>query len=469
MLDLEPLLDTPVRQLSLGQRMRCDLAAALLHAPDLLFLDEPTIGLDAVSKLAVRRFVPAAATGERGVTVIPTTHDMDDIEALCSRVILIAGGQVLSDGSFEALRAQVTAERWLIVDLADAAAEIAEPRAEVIRREGDQVTLRSTLPRSRRRSWSGASRPATRCATSWCRTRPSTRSWRGSTARAARRGRRRERAVRELCGQFRRLCRRVSGGAAARLAVPRRGRRRVRHAAVLGVHQGHGARGVLRERHVGRALPPMALGQAITHTWLGQAFFQLLPFSTNPDPEVRELIRTGAVGYELARPLDLHALWLVRALAARVAPTLLRAVPMFAVAVPLLGMALPPSLAAAGAWAAAMVGAAALVGAFATAVTSTMLWTTSGDGIARIVPSLVLAASGMIVPLPLLPPWMLPWLDAPPFRGMSTRRSGSTSGTWPAGALPGVLLHQALWTAAFVALGRAMVARGLRRLVVQGG
>ncbi|AUX44944.1 ABC transporter [Sorangium cellulosum] len=141
MLDLAPLLGTPVRQLSLGQRMRCDLAAALIHAPELLFLDEPTIGLDAVSKLAVRRFVQRLSR-ERGVTVILTTHDMDDIEALCSRVILIAGGRVLSDGSLEALRAQVTAERWLIVDLTDPAAEIAEPHAEVIRREGDRVTLR---------------------------------------------------------------------------------------------------------------------------------------------------------------------------------------------------------------------------------------------------------------------------------------------------------------------------------------
>ncbi|WP_437575291.1 ABC transporter ATP-binding protein [Sorangium sp. So ce887] len=141
MLDLAPLLDTPVRQLSLGQRMRCDLAAALLHAPELLFLDEPTIGLDAVSKLAVRRFVQRL-NRERGVTVILTTHDMDDIEALCSRVLLIAGGRVLSDGSLEALRAKVTAERWLIVDLTDPAAEIAEPHAEVIRREGDRVTLR---------------------------------------------------------------------------------------------------------------------------------------------------------------------------------------------------------------------------------------------------------------------------------------------------------------------------------------
>ena len=108
----------PVRQLSLGQRMRCDLAAALLHAPPILFLDEPTIGLDAVSKLAVRDFIKRL-NRERGVTVILTTHDMDDIEALCTRVIVIGDGKILSDGTLAELRARVTRERWLTVDLAD--------------------------------------------------------------------------------------------------------------------------------------------------------------------------------------------------------------------------------------------------------------------------------------------------------------------------------------------------------------
>ncbi|MCC7406644.1 MAG: ATP-binding cassette domain-containing protein [Phycisphaeraceae bacterium] len=140
LLDLGPLLDTPVRQLSLGQRMRCDLAAALLHRPDVLFLDEPTIGLDAVSKLAVRQFVKTLSR-DRGVTVILTTHDMDDIEALCSRVMVIGQGRILSDGSFEALRRSVTSERWLIVDLADGG-EVADSQATVLSREGPRVTLR---------------------------------------------------------------------------------------------------------------------------------------------------------------------------------------------------------------------------------------------------------------------------------------------------------------------------------------
>lgn len=141
MLALGDLLDTPVRQLSLGQRMRGDLAAALLHAPDILFLDEPTIGLDAVSKLAVRRFVQRL-NRERGVTVILTTHDMDDIETLCSRVMLINRGRLLFEGPLDVLRARVTSERWLTVRLANGRQTVEDPDAEEIRRDEQSVTLR---------------------------------------------------------------------------------------------------------------------------------------------------------------------------------------------------------------------------------------------------------------------------------------------------------------------------------------
>ncbi len=103
MLQLSDLLKMPARQLSLGQRMRCEIAASLLHSPSLLFLDEPTIGLDAVSKLAVRDFI-LKLNQEQKTTVILTTHDMQDIEALTSRVILIGKGQILMDGSIENIK-----------------------------------------------------------------------------------------------------------------------------------------------------------------------------------------------------------------------------------------------------------------------------------------------------------------------------------------------------------------------------
>ncbi|MDE0420761.1 MAG: ABC transporter ATP-binding protein [Gammaproteobacteria bacterium] len=139
LMDLEPLLDVPVRQLSLGQRMRSDLAAALLHGPSLLFLDEPTIGLDAVSKLAIRDFV-RELNREAQVTVLLTTHDMDDIEVLCDRVMVIGNGRILVDGSVDGLRRRVRNERVLVVDYdsADAAKSVDAPALDA---EGEGVRL----------------------------------------------------------------------------------------------------------------------------------------------------------------------------------------------------------------------------------------------------------------------------------------------------------------------------------------
>jgi len=139
-LNISSLLEVPVRQLSLGQRMKCELAASLLHTPPLLFLDEPTIGLDAVSKLAVRDFIKKI-NKERGVTVILTTHDMDDIEALCSRVVVIGRGKILSDGTIEELRNHVSKERKLTVHMDMPIDKFSIQGARIVEHEGQQISL----------------------------------------------------------------------------------------------------------------------------------------------------------------------------------------------------------------------------------------------------------------------------------------------------------------------------------------
>jgi ABC-2 type transport system ATP-binding protein len=115
LLKLEEIIYTPVRQLSLGQRMRCEIAASLLHNPKILFLDEPTIGLDAISKIAVRQFIKKY-NKEKEMTVILTTHDMSDIEALANRIILIGKGHILYDGSVTDIREQFGAQKVITAD-----------------------------------------------------------------------------------------------------------------------------------------------------------------------------------------------------------------------------------------------------------------------------------------------------------------------------------------------------------------
>jgi ABC-2 type transport system ATP-binding protein len=114
-LELKDIINAPVRQLSLGQRMRCEIAASLIHNPQILFLDEPTIGLDAVSKIAVRQFIKTI-NQEKGVTVVLTTHDMNDIEALANRVILIGKGSLLYDGKLEELRKRFGSQKTITAD-----------------------------------------------------------------------------------------------------------------------------------------------------------------------------------------------------------------------------------------------------------------------------------------------------------------------------------------------------------------
>ncbi|MFD8257812.1 ABC transporter ATP-binding protein [Streptomyces griseoluteus] len=140
LLELGDLLDVPVRQLSLGQRMRGDIAAALLHDPEVLYLDEPTIGLDVVSKAKVRGFLKEL-NAERGTTVLLTTHDLTDIEQLCSRVMVIDHGRLVYDGSLTGLHAAGEGERTLVVDLERELPPVEVPSARVVRVEGPRQWL----------------------------------------------------------------------------------------------------------------------------------------------------------------------------------------------------------------------------------------------------------------------------------------------------------------------------------------
>ncbi|MFF4441998.1 MULTISPECIES: ATP-binding cassette domain-containing protein [unclassified Streptomyces] len=140
LLELGALLDVPVRQLSLGQRMRGDIAAALLHDPEVLYLDEPTIGLDVVSKAKVREFLREVNT-ERGTTVLLTTHDLQDIEQLCSRVMVIDHGRLMYDGPLAGLHEAGESERTLVVDLERELPPVEVASARVVRVEGPRQWL----------------------------------------------------------------------------------------------------------------------------------------------------------------------------------------------------------------------------------------------------------------------------------------------------------------------------------------
>jgi ABC-2 type transport system ATP-binding protein len=145
LLDLADVLDKPVRQLSLGERMKCELAAALLHRPRVLFLDEPTVGLDVVMQAAVRRFIKTY-NERHGATVILTSHAMDDVTALCPRILVIDHGRIVYDGSREALVARVRPGRRVTVRLsapapADTLAALEAAGAKVVAHGDAELTL----------------------------------------------------------------------------------------------------------------------------------------------------------------------------------------------------------------------------------------------------------------------------------------------------------------------------------------
>lgn len=215
---------------------------------------------------------------------------------------------------------------------------------------------------------------------------------------------------------------------------------------------------------------PMTLSQTITYTWLGQALLGMLPW--NYDREVGDSIRSGAVAYDLTRPLDLYSHWFARALAMRTAPTLLKSIPMFLIAtflLPEVYRMVWPSAGIVLLWLALLMGALLLSCAITLLMQASLFWTVTGDGMSRILPHIATILSGMVIPLPLFPDWLQPFLRIQPFAGVSGAPSMLFCGVSSVMEAWGTLALHLFWTACFVFLGRWTVARGLRRLTVAGG
>jgi ABC-2 type transport system permease protein len=220
---------------------------------------------------------------------------------------------------------------------------------------------------------------------------------------------------------------------------------------------------------------PMDLGQVLVYIWLGQALLGLLPW--NVDEEIAGHVRSGAVAYELLRPLDLYAFWFARTLAFRAAPTVLRMTPLLPFAwfgLPLLGLPewalpMPAGFASAVLFVLSLLASLILSTAITMLLHIALFWTISGEGINRLMPGVVLIFSGMVIPLPLFPDWLAPLLYWQPFRGLSDVPFRIYSGHIPA---QDALLEIALqlgWCAALVAAGVWLLRRASMRLVVQGG
>jgi len=211
---------------------------------------------------------------------------------------------------------------------------------------------------------------------------------------------------------------------------------------------------------------PMSLEQVVAYIWLGQAFLLLIPF--RGDAELEDMIRSGNVAYEMLRPVDLYGLWYCRGIANRVAPVLLRCVPMLVV-VTLVGWLDWPGLHVLVAFAASLVAAVLLASALGTLMTITLFWTLSGQGINRLVFAAMWMFSGITIPLPLFPEFLQPMLAALPFRGLCDTPLRLFTGHIPLDQAPVAIAHQVASAVGLIVFGRWLMALGTRRLVIQGG
>lgn len=212
---------------------------------------------------------------------------------------------------------------------------------------------------------------------------------------------------------------------------------------------------------------PLSLAEAITFIWLGQALLALLPW--NIDKELEAQVKNGNVSYELVRPIDLYSLWYARAFAMRTVPTVMRCIPVFAIATLFLGLSGPVSLSAFLAFGVSLIFSSLLSAALTTLIIISLFWTLSGEGIQRLMPHVALLLSGVIVPLPLFPEWLQPFLSLQPLRGVIDIPSRLYTGVIPVQDVFYYLGFQLLWILLLVLVGRALMGRALKQFVIQGG
>lgn len=215
------------------------------------------------------------------------------------------------------------------------------------------------------------------------------------------------------------------------------------------------------------ASQPISFTQAVTFIWLGQTFLSLLPWTL--DKEVEAMIKTGNVSYELVRPLDLYFIWFFRSLAIRLVPTLMRSIPLFFVAGLFLDLSPPVSWLSFLIFLISLMLSSLVASAITTLVMISLFWTISGEGIQRLLPSVVLFFSGTIVPLPLFPDWMQPFLNLQPFRAIIDIPIRIYTGMISINETSYYLLFQLGWFLFFLFLGKWAIQLAMKRIVIQGG
>jgi ABC-2 type transport system permease protein len=216
-----------------------------------------------------------------------------------------------------------------------------------------------------------------------------------------------------------------------------------------------------------RASTPLSLSQTITFIWLGQALLALLPWKV--DKEISAQIRSGNIAYELLRPIHLYGLWYFRSLALLIAPMILRALPIFVLGAFFLGLGAPVSGAALLSFVASACLSSILSAAITTLVVISLFWTISGEGIERLLPHVTVLLTGNLVPLPLFPSFLQPFLSIQPFRGIIDIPCRLYTGVIPASEAPYYLAFQLAWAAILIVIGQWLLKKALKQFVFQGG